>query len=86
MKNKENNWASLREALFYVYKHHLNDFDWILKTNDNTYMVMENLRWLLYQYESDWPLIVGQRYFPEVSMHSNFFEQILIFKYKNRII
>lgn len=26
---------------------------------------MENLRWLLYQYESDWPLLVGQRFLEE---------------------
>jgi glycoprotein-N-acetylgalactosamine 3-beta-galactosyltransferase len=43
----------------------LSDFDWLLKTNDNTYVVMENLRWLLYQYESEWPLIIGQRYLSE---------------------
>ncbi|CAG9797033.1 unnamed protein product [Chironomus riparius] len=65
LKDKSSNWARLKEAMTYVYKHHLNDFDWILKTNDNTYMVMENLRWLLYQYEPDWPLIIGQRYLEE---------------------
>lgn len=65
LKNKTNDWERLKEALTYVYKHHLNDFDWILKTNDNTYMVMENLRWLLYQYEVDWPVIIGQRFLAE---------------------
>lgn len=26
---------------------------------------MENLRWLLYQYESGWPVLIGQRYLKE---------------------
>lgn len=65
----------------YVYKHHLNDFDWILKTNDNTYMVMENLRWLLYQYEPDWPLIIGQRYLQEVN--NLFHEMSTIYKFSH---
>lgn len=26
---------------------------------------MENLRWLLYQYDSDWPLLLGQRFYNE---------------------
>lgn len=56
----------LREAFKYVYTHHLNDFDWVLKTNDNSYVVLENLRHLLYQYETDWPIVIGQRYLNEV--------------------
>lgn len=60
LENKQGD--QLHEALTYIHKHHLNDFDWILKANDNTYIIMENLRWLLYQYESDWPLIIGQRF------------------------
>lgn len=55
----------LHEALTYIHKHHLNDFDWVLKANDMTYIIVENLRWLLYQYESDWPLIIGQRFLNE---------------------
>jgi len=56
------NWSQLKEAITYVYKKHSNDFDWILKVNDNSYVVMENLRHLLYQYDTDWPLIIGQRF------------------------
>jgi glycoprotein-N-acetylgalactosamine 3-beta-galactosyltransferase len=62
---KDNNWSRLREAISYIYKHHVNDFDWILKANDNTFIVMENLRWLLFQYDSDWPLLIGQRFLKE---------------------
>jgi glycoprotein-N-acetylgalactosamine 3-beta-galactosyltransferase len=68
LSDKTNNWSRLREAMQYVYNNHINDFDWILKTNDNTYMVMENLKWLLYQYNADWPLVVGQRLLNEVNV------------------
>lgn len=56
----------------YVYTHHLDDFDWILKTNDDSYVVLENLRHLLYQYETDWPLIIGQRFLKEVYFNTIF--------------
>lgn len=62
-----NNQAKLREALKHVYTHYFDEFDWILKTNDDAYIVLENLRYLLYQYETDWPLLIGQRFSPEVS-------------------
>jgi glycoprotein-N-acetylgalactosamine 3-beta-galactosyltransferase len=65
LTEKGDNWLKLREAYSYIYKHFLNDFDWFLKTNDNTYMVIENLRWLLFQYEPDWPLLLGQRFLSE---------------------
>lgn len=44
----------------------MNDFDWILKANDNSFIVMENLRWLLYQYDADFPIAIGQRFLQEV--------------------
>lgn len=44
----------------------MDDFDWILRATDSSYVVMENLRWLLYQYDSDFPIVVGQRYLKEV--------------------
>jgi len=56
----------LSEALKFAYKHFINDFDWILKIDDNSYVVLENLRHLLYQYETDWPLLIGQRFLQEV--------------------
>lgn len=59
--NKTDSFAKLREAYKYVHLNHPNEFDWILKTNIIAFVVLENLRHFLYQYDSDWPLIAGQR-------------------------
>jgi len=55
-----------RQAYKYIYTNLINDFNWLLKTNDHSFIVMENLRHLLFQYETDWPLLIGQRFLKEV--------------------
>lgn len=61
----KNSFARLREAFRFVYAHYKDDFDWILKSNDKSYIVMENLRYLLYQYDDNWPVVIGQRFLNE---------------------
>lgn len=55
-------FSMLQDALTYIDIHQFDDFDWILKSNDNSFVVMENLKYLLYQYNSDWPLVIGQKF------------------------
>ena len=45
-------------ALEYVYKYH-GDYDWIIKTDDDTYIIMENLRTLLQSYSPNTPILFG---------------------------
>jgi glycoprotein-N-acetylgalactosamine 3-beta-galactosyltransferase len=35
------------ETMKYIYDNHLNDFDWYLRANDDTYIIMENLKTFL---------------------------------------
>jgi glycoprotein-N-acetylgalactosamine 3-beta-galactosyltransferase len=55
-------FAMLKKALTFIYIHHFDDYDWILKSDDSSFIVMENLRYLLYQYDSDFPLVIGQKF------------------------
>uniref|UniRef100_UPI00398E740D glycoprotein-N-acetylgalactosamine 3-beta-galactosyltransferase 1-like n=1 Tax=Pristiophorus japonicus TaxID=55135 RepID=UPI00398E740D len=50
------------EAFRYVHKHHINKADWFLKADDDTYVVMDNLRLLLSKYNPDEPVYVGRHF------------------------
>jgi len=43
----------------YVYEHHRNDFDWFMKADDDTYVIMENLRYFLSGKNSSEPVFYG---------------------------
>ena len=50
--------------LRYAHANHLNDFDWFLKCDDDSYIIMENLRLTLSQYSPDDPWLMGRRFKP----------------------
>lgn len=56
-------WKTIR-AFHYVYKHHLNQADWFLKADDDTFVIVDNLRWILSNHTPDEPIYFGKRFKP----------------------
>lgn len=56
-------WKTIR-AFHYVYEHHVNQADWFLKADDDTYVVVDNLRWILSNHTPEEPIYFGKRFKP----------------------
>ncbi|XP_070179067.1 uncharacterized protein [Littorina saxatilis] len=49
-------------AFRYIYDNHMDDADWFMKVDDDTYVIMENLRYLLSGENSSEPLFLGHHF------------------------
>ncbi|KAM3928674.1 glycoprotein-N-acetylgalactosamine 3-beta-galactosyltransferase 1 [Leptodactylus fuscus] len=58
-------WKTIK-AFQYVHDHHLDEADWFMKADDDTYVVVDNLRRLLSQYKPEDPIYFGRRFKPYV--------------------
>ena len=54
--------AKTMAAFNYLYHNYVNEFDWFLKADDDTYIVMENLRHFLSQHNRDKPQYFGHHF------------------------
>uniref|UniRef100_W5LR71 Glycoprotein-N-acetylgalactosamine 3-beta-galactosyltransferase 1 n=1 Tax=Astyanax mexicanus TaxID=7994 RepID=W5LR71_ASTMX len=54
-------WKTIR-ALQYIHTHHLHTADWFLKADDDTFVVMENLRRFLCRQDTEQPVYFGHRF------------------------
>ncbi|MBN3307201.1 glycoprotein-N-acetylgalactosamine 3-beta-galactosyltransferase 1-A [Amia ocellicauda] len=56
-------WKTIR-AFHYVHQHHAAEADWFLKADDDTFVVVDNLRWILANYTPEEPIYFGKRFKP----------------------
>lgn len=56
-------WKTIR-AFHYAYDHHIDEADWFLKADDDTYVIIDNLRWILANHTPDEPIYFGRRFKP----------------------
>ncbi|XP_053609242.1 glycoprotein-N-acetylgalactosamine 3-beta-galactosyltransferase 1-like [Plodia interpunctella] len=55
----QNSWKMMKEAHRYIYQNHLFDADWFLQADDLTYVILENLRYMLMNHNTTEPIYFG---------------------------
>lgn len=65
-EGRDSLWAKTKQAYIYLYENHKDDADWFLKADDDTYVVVENLRYMLQPYNSSQPIYFGCKFKPYV--------------------
>lgn len=57
--NRNNLIYKMQEVYKEIYKKYMNDFDFLLKADDDTYVIVENLKFLLFHYDANEPGYLG---------------------------
>ena len=60
-------WGKTKRAFKYVFDNHFHQADWFLKADDDTYVIVENLRYMLSHFNASQPIYFGRHFRPYVA-------------------
>ncbi|XP_052796637.1 glycoprotein-N-acetylgalactosamine 3-beta-galactosyltransferase 1-like [Mya arenaria] len=61
-EGREHLTGKTMKAFQYVFDHHFDDADWFMKADDDTYTILENLRYFLLDQNKDSPIYFGHHF------------------------
>ncbi|VDK76254.1 unnamed protein product [Dibothriocephalus latus] len=61
-ESRKHLWLKTRFGVITAYRDHLNDFDFFMKADDDTYVIVENLRLLLSTKDPNVPMLMGRKF------------------------
>lgn len=61
-EGRNNLWLKTKEAFKYIYENHFDEADWFFKADDDTYAIIENMRYMLYAYKPESPIYFGYKF------------------------
>merc|ERR1712029_1248101 len=65
-EGRDNLWGKTKLAFQHVYEHYRDQADWFMKADDDTYVIVENLRYMLEPYKPSQPIYFGCKFKPYV--------------------
>lgn len=61
-EGREHLTGKTMQAFRYIYNNHFNDADWFMKADDDTYVIIENLRYFLSSQNKEDPIYFGHHF------------------------